>query len=95
VITFLSLASGRSKGVVRSCSKRGKGPVAEALLLRLGVLFEGELLLHATVEPMQGYYSVVRDLNTEEHSSRGGVLCVLSSMPEHAAYLSRRKETLP
>jgi hypothetical protein len=80
---------------VRSCSKHGKGPVAEAQLLRSGVLFEGELLIHATVETMEGYYSVVPDVNTEEHSSRGGVLCVLSSVPEHAAYLSRRKETLP
>jgi hypothetical protein len=31
---------------------------------------------------MEGYYSVVRDLNTEEYSSRG-VLCVLSSVREH------------
>ena len=37
---------------------------------------------------------MVRDLNTEEYSSRG-VLCVLSSVPEHAAYLTRRKEILP
>jgi hypothetical protein len=79
---------------VSGYTKRSEEGIRGQHLLRLWVLFEGELLLHATVKTMEGYYSVVPDLNTEEHSSRG-VLCVLRSVPEHAAYLSRRKETLP
>ena len=89
-----SLLGQRSENVVRSYAKRGEEGIRGQHLLRLWVLFEGELLLHVTVKTMEAYYSVVPDLNTEVHSSRG-VLCVLSSVPEYAAYLSRRKETLP